>query len=172
MSPWDLTGAALQEPWRLWTGPLAHWNPGHAIVNLGACLLPLALLAPGPRRRLLAALAWLLPLSSLLLLPFLEGRPYRGASGLACLLWVAAAFPLFRSGRRPEALFLGAGAWAKAGLELAAGAHPLAPGAAWEGMPAAHAVGALLGLAWGLHLQFRSSPCPPSSSPEEPSPVA
>jgi hypothetical protein len=172
MSPWELTASALREPWRLWTGHLLHWDLAHAAVNLGACLLPLVLLPQGSRHRLLKALPWLLPLASLLLLPFLEGRPYRGASALACTLWVAAAFPLARHGRRFEAAVLGGGALIKASYELAMGVHPLASGAGWEGLPMAHAVGALLGLAWGLQSGFRSSPCPPSSSPEEPSPTA
>ena len=116
MIPLELTATALREPWRLWTGPLVHWDAAHALVNLGACALPLILLPAAPRRRLLMALPWLLPLSSLLLLPFIDGRPYRGASGLACLLWVAAAFPLYKAGRRGEALVFGLGALLKAKL--------------------------------------------------------
>lgn len=172
MSPWDLTGNALAQPWRLWTGHLAHWDGLHAAVNLGACALPLALIPGGERRRLLAALPWLLPVLSLALLPFLEGRPYRGASGLACLYWVAAAFPLARAGGWPEAAVLGGGACLKAGLELVRGVQPLAGAPGWEGLPAAHALGAALGLAWGVHWGARSTPCPPSLSPAAPSRTA
>ncbi len=172
MTPFELTDAALQEPWRLWTGHFTHWSFEHAAVNLGACMLPLVLLTQQDRRKLLCDLPWLLPLSSLLLLPFLAGRPYRGASELACLLWVAAAFPLACAGRRLEAGVLGVGALLKAAAELAMGIHPLASGPGWEGLPMAHAAGAALGLAWGLQWWVRSSPCPPSSSPEKPSPIA
>lgn len=172
MTPFELTESALQEPWRLWTGHLAHWSLDHAAVNLGACLLPLAFLPSGIRRHLLRALPWMLPLGSILLLPFLAGRPYRGASELACLLWVAAAFPLARSGRWPEAAVFGGGALVKSTLEGWGGVRPLAPALCWEGLPLAHVTGAALGLAWGLHWWVRSSPCPPSSSPEEPLPTA
>lgn len=172
MSPWELTSAALGEPWRLWTGHLVHWDLPHAAVNLGACVLPLVLLEPPARRRLLRALPLLLPLLALILLPFLKGRPYRGASGLACILWVAAAFPLARARRWPEAVVLGLGGWAKVGVEGARGVHPLAGAAGWEGLPAAHALGAALGLAWGVHWWARSTPCPPSSSPAAPSRTA
>lgn len=172
MSPWDLTAEAPGELWRLWTGHLVHWDAAHAAVNLGACTLPLVLLEAPARRHLLRTLPGLLPLLSLLLLPWLGGRPYRGASGLACLLWVAAAFPLARAGRRPEAAVLGFGAALKGTLELVGGVHPLAGAGAWEGLPVAHALGALLGLAWGVHWRARSVPCRPSSSPEEPSRTA
>lgn len=175
MSPFELTGSAA-EPWRLWTGHLVHWGPEHAAVNLAACLLPLLFLSREARLQLLRALPWLLPLLGLILLPFLQGRPYRGASGLACLLWVAAAFPLARAGRWPEALVFGLGALLKAMFEVVAGIHPLSPDLGWEGLPLAHVTGAALGLAWGLHWWARSSPCPPPpppwSSPEKPSPTA
>ncbi len=172
MSPFELTDAALAQPWRLWTGHLLHWDLGHAAVNLGACLLPLMLLPRPLRQQLLRALLWLAPLLSLLVLPGLAGRPYRGASGVACVLWVAAAFPLARAGRRLEAGVLGVGALLKAATEWVVGIHPLASGPGWEGLPLAHAAGAALGLAWGLQWWARSSPCPPSSSPAAPSPIA
>ncbi len=172
MTPFELTGSALWEPWRLWTGHFAHWSLGHAAVNLGACLLPLVFLPPVQRRQVLSSLTWLLPLGSLLLLPFLAGRPYRGASELACLLWVAAAFPLAHAGHWTEAAVFGLGALLKSALECWGGIHPLAPDPGWEGLPLAHVTGAALGLAWGLHWWVRSSPCPPSSSPERPSPIA
>ncbi len=172
MSPWDLTPGALNEPWRLWTGHLAHWDLAHAAVNLGACALPLALLETPTRRRLLRAVPLALPCLSLLLLPCLADRPYRGASGLACLLWVAAAFPLARARRWPEAMVLGLGAWAKVGVEGARGVHPLGGATGWEGLPAAHALGAVLGLAWGVHWWARSTPCRPSSLPAAPSRTA
>ncbi len=172
MSPWDLTSAAACQPWRLWTGHLAHWDLPHAGVNLVACALPLVLLEWSTRSRLLKILPLALPLLSLLLLPFLGERPYRGASGLACFLWVAAAFPLARVGRWREAAVFGLGACLKAGLELTRGIHPLGGAAGWEGLPAAHALGAALGLAWGVHWWARSIPCRPSSSPAAPSRTA
>ncbi|MBI3131966.1 MAG: hypothetical protein HYZ13_11625 [Acidobacteria bacterium] len=164
MNPFELTTSALREPWRLWTGHLAHWSLGHAAVNLGACLLPLAFLPSAIRRQLLRTLPWMLPLGSLLLLPFLAGRPYRGASGLACLLWVAAAFPLARAGRWPEALVFGLGALLKSMLEVAGGIHPLSPDAAWEGLPMAHVTGAALGLGWGLSRASDPGVAPPESA--------
>lgn len=161
MTPFELTASALREPWRLWTGHFAHWSPGHSVVNLGACLLPLAFLPSEARRHLLRALPWLLPLGSLLLLPFLAGRPYRGASEMACLLWVASAFPLAHEGRWAEAAVFGLGAGLKAALECLAGSHPLAPASGWEGLPLAHVTGAALGLAWGLHRAFVPGMAPP-----------
>lgn len=168
MTPLALeAGRVLAEPWRLWTAHLIHWDALHAAANLAACAVPLGWMDRRTRRRIGVDLLGLLPLLSLLLLPALHAAPYRGASGLACLLWAAAGItaPYPREGLALLALLA-----AKLVLEKAAG--PLVPGAEWRALPSAHLWGAGLGLAWGLHWKARSAPCLPSSSPAEPSPTA
>ena len=55
MDAWSLTAAALHEPWRLWTGHLAHFGREHALVNAVALAVPFALAPPGLRRDLARA---------------------------------------------------------------------------------------------------------------------
>ena len=149
MSPWDLAPTALQEPWRLWTGQIAHWGLDHAAANLVACVIPLALLDAPRRKALLWGLPILLPLLSLVLLPGLDS-PYRGASGLACLLWAASGCGVWASGRWRLGGTLLVLLGLKLVMEAAFGPGPLAQDAQWRVFPQAHRWGALLGLGVGL----------------------
>lgn len=159
-SPWDLTAAAVRQPWRLWTGPLAHWGLGHAALNLLACAVPWSLLAPGQRRRLAWGLPALLPLLSLMLLPALGGGTYRGASGLACLLWAAAGWGRWASGDWR----LGWTVLGLLGLKLALeglfGLGALARDEGWAALPAAHLQGAGVGTLVGGVWMLRRKPGP------------
>lgn len=150
MSPWDLNPSALQEPWRLWTGQIAHWGLDHAAVNFVACALPLALLDAPRRKALLMGLPVLLPLLSLALLPGLQASPYRGASGLACLLWAASGCGVWASGRWRLGGMLLALLGLKLFIEAFFGIGPLAQDAQWRVFPQAHRWGALMGLGVGL----------------------
>ncbi len=151
MDPWALTADALREPWRLWTGHLAHYGWEHAGANVVALLVPLLLLPPAERRRAILALLVAAPLLSLALLPGLGGGEYRGASGLACALWCLAGLRLVQ--RRESAavgvLLLG-GLGLKLALEAALGACFLVRADGWQALPAAHLAGAVLGLALAL----------------------
>jgi len=147
MDPLALTAEALREPWRLWTGHLAHYGWGHALPNVLALAVPVILVRPQDRGRLLLATLLLTPLLSLALLPGLGGDQYRGASGLACALWAWVGLRL--AGRRESfapGLLLLSGLALKLSLESALGACflPVHPG--WQTLPPAHASGALLGL--------------------------
>lgn len=147
MDPLALTAEALREPWRLWTGHLAHFGWDHALANAAALAVPWILAAPRDRLRLALATAFLPPLLSLLLLPALAGAEYRGASGLACALWALAGL---RLAQRRESLPTGAlllgGLLVKLVAEAALDAPLLVRPGPWQPMPRAHLGGALLGL--------------------------
>lgn len=151
MDPWSLTGAALREPWRLWTGHLAHYGWAHVLANTIALLVPLVLLSPGDRRRAALALLFLAPALSLVILPRLGAGEYRGASGLACALWALAGLCL--AGRRESAstgFLVLVGLALKLGAEAALGAGLVVRAEGWQTMPAAHLWGTVLGFAWAL----------------------
>ncbi len=151
MDPLALTSRALAEPWRLWTGHLAHFGAGHALANALALAVPLVL---SPRRdwpRMALALLLGVPLLSLLLLPALGDGAYRGASGLACLLWALVGLRLaVRRGAAPVGLLLLGGLALKLGVEAALGVPFLARPDGWQTLPAAHLWGTALGLAFAL----------------------
>ena len=151
MDPWALTADALREPWRLWTGHLAHYGWEHALANAVALAVPLVLLPARERRRSALALLALAPALSLAILPGLGAGEYRGASGLACALWALAGLRL--AGRRESAavgLLMLAGLGIKLAAEAALGAGFLLRAEGWQTMPAAHLWGAVLGLGWAL----------------------
>ena len=151
MDPWALTADALREPWRLWTGHLAHYGWEHALANAVALAVPLVLLPARERRRSALALLALAPALSLAILPGLGAGEYRGASGLACALWALAGLRL--AGRRESAavgLLMLAGLGIKLAAEAALGAGFLVRSDGWQTMPAAHLWGAVLGLGWAL----------------------
>lgn len=151
MDLWSLTAEALREPWRLWTGHLAHFGWEHALANAVALLVPLLLLPARERGRAILALGLIAPLLSLALLPGLGVAEYRGASGLACALWALAGLRLI--GRRESAgvgLLLLAGLGLKLAAEAALGSCFLVRAEGWQAMPSAHFWGAVLGLGLAL----------------------
>lgn len=168
--PWSLTEAALREPWRLWTGHLSHWSWGHALANLLALFVPLALLEAQARRRVLFGLCVLAPLLALGLLPFLAGAPYRGASGLASALWAVVGMTLVQQGKatRGPGLGLLTLLMLKLILEFRGAASPFLE--AWHSLPWAHGLGTALGLVWAFSRPGRPTPPqPPDTAPPAPS---
>ena len=151
MDPWSLTAAALQEPWRLWTGHLAHWGWAHAATNAFALMVPLGLVPPRTRGRLLLGLAALAPLLSLALLPSLGTGAYRGASGLVCAAWAMAGLHLIqaqasRATGRLLLVALGLKLLLEGSLHGGVLLHPQG----WQTLPLAHLWGAALGSALAL----------------------
>lgn len=161
MDPLALTAEALREPWRLWTGHLAHFGWDHALANAVAILVPAILASRTDRVRVLLSLPVLAPLLSLLLMPDLGSGQYRGASGLACALWALVGLRLAQ--RRESAttglLMLG-GLALKLSAEAAFGVSLLASADGWRTLPRAHLWGTLLGLAAALPglRRFQTSP--------------
>lgn len=151
MSPWILDGNWIQEPWRLWTCHIVHYDPKHAFVNLVALALPLLLVGRTERLRCAWILLGLAPILSLSLLPFLNGGSYCGASGLACAVWAFAGIKL--AGRRDSAslgcLMLGL-LGLKFAVEALTGAGILIHEGGWQTLPESHAFGTLLGIAGAL----------------------
>lgn len=90
------------ELWRLWTGHLVHFSAGQALWDGLACLIPAAWLwREGKGNALVCALGLAAPLIALVLLAWVPGMAvYRGASGLAVTLWVAALDLAWQ--RRPD----------------------------------------------------------------------
>jgi rhomboid family GlyGly-CTERM serine protease len=148
---------ALREPWRAASAALVHWSPQHLAMNLAGCAA-LALLGwramLGPRAVAAWALAW--PLTQLGLLAQPALRHYGGLSGVlhAAAAIVAASLLARSTGGRQRmvgGLLLG-GLVVKIALEQPWGPATTAV-AGWDFAlaPAAHASGALAGLAaWGL----------------------
>ncbi len=159
MDPFALTADALREPWRLWTGHLAHFGWEHLFANTMALAVPFVLVAPRDRRRLLGTALLLAPLLSLALLPGLGTGQYRGASGLACALWalVGLRLTLRRESQGVGLLLLG-GLLLKLGAEAALGSSLLLRPEGWQVLPAAHLWGTLLGLAFALVPTFKGYP--------------
>jgi membrane associated rhomboid family serine protease len=151
MNPLALTPDALHEPWRLWTSHGIHFGWEHGLANVVALAVPLLLASRQDRRRLLLALLAGAPVLSLLLLPSLGGAEYRGASGLACLLWALVGLRLaVRGESAPVGLLMLTGLGLKLGLEASFGSCFLLRPDGWQPLPSAHAWGALLGLAMAL----------------------
>ena len=97
---WSLTSAALHgEPWRLWTGHIAHWGPSHFFPDSLAMIPPLLLLAPRHRLRTIVWALAIAPLISLAILAAVPRVEYRGSSALAVTMWVLA--PLLYFNRHP-----------------------------------------------------------------------
>jgi rhomboid family GlyGly-CTERM serine protease len=143
---------AAGEPWRWWTAAFVHWSPGHLGSNLVGLLLVAALghVAALPRR---AAAAWLLawPITHLGLLMQPALAHYGGLSGvLHAGAAVAGCWLLATARGRPRLLgaVLLTGLAIKILLEEPWG-PPLVQRAGWEIAlaPAAHATGALAGVA-------------------------
>ena len=82
--PWSLTIAALHgEPWRLWTGHIAHWDARHFVLDALAAVPPLMML----RKRVLLWCIAAAPLISLVILAVHPNVAYRGMSALVVGLW-------------------------------------------------------------------------------------
>lgn len=152
---WERAAIADGQWWRLWTAHLVHFGLPHALADAVPVLAAGALLERriGPAR-LLRWLAVAAPAVSLLLFGAMPGlAEYRGASGLAVMLAVAAAIASWpQAGRWRPALVAGVIAWAGAGawqaLGAGAGLSSLPPGVAvaWQ----AHLLGAACGVLAGL----------------------
>ena len=142
-----LNGAVFGgEVWRLWTAHLAHWSLQHALLNAVA-LLPVLLAG---RRMIALGAGWSFfaaPLISLVLLGLEPRIEFRGASGLIVGLWFIAG-ALLRE-HRLLSLSLAIGATLKVIVE-AAGVFPQTTSV--PSSFAAHAIGAVLGIACAIVL--------------------
>lgn len=153
-----LTAEALREPWRLWTGHLVHYGWAHALANAFALAVPLLLVQGRDRIRLLRVVLVAAPLLSLLLLADPALGQYRGASGLACVLWAWVGIRLsFRRHSAAIALMLLGGLLLKLCAEASLGGGVMGVPEGWQSLPAAHFGGALLGLAFALPVQPHTS---------------
>ena len=143
-------------PWTLWTGPLLHLVPAHALANalaLAALAVLGAALAAPPRDTLALLLAW--PLGTLALL----WVPGVGASyGLGGAVHAAAAILAVRTLQNPDTrvlgLLLAGGLLVKLRLERA-WAVPIGFDSGWafNVIYAAHLTGAVAGAALALLLE-------------------
>lgn len=145
--PFALNALAQQEPWRLWTGHLAHFDLRHAMLNLAALGIPWLLAGGRDRSRLILTLFLVAPVLSEGILWQMNGGSYRGASGLACMAWavVGALKASKEDSRLPGALMLIALAL-KIATESVFGVSLSPPGRTWQTLPSAHTMGAGLGL--------------------------
>jgi len=156
---YDRAAVGAGEPWRLLTGQLVHWTSRMAVADLVVLLAVGAWLESRSRRLALATLLTGVLLVGLGLHGFAPSLShYRGSSGLASALFVAAvlemvADPSRRWARLPALAALGLFAakllW-EMGTGRALAAGPLLPGVTVA--PLAHVMGGLAGLlAYGLH---------------------
>ena len=144
----SLTAAALEgEPWRLWTGHLAHWGTGHLTANVVAMLPPLLLLRRGESLRIALLLFLAAPLLSLAILGA-GFDPYRGASGLVIGFWCAAAMML--AARREPVPALALLTLVAAKLALEASTFSLWSHEGFIVAPIAHQAGAVVGTIIGM----------------------
>jgi len=157
MDPLALTSEALREPWRLWTGHLVHFGWEHTLANTFALLVP-ALLVPCEDRRRLCTVALLAaPLLSLLLLPGLGQDQYRGASGLACVLWTWLGHRLLATeDSAPLGRLMLGGLLLKLAGETMVNGSLLVRAEGWQTLPAAHLWGACLGLISTIPARFHA----------------
>lgn len=145
--PFALNALASLEPWRLWTGHLAHFGLRHATLNLAALAIPWLLAGGRDRNRMILALLLVAPVLSEGILWQLNGASYRGGSGLACVAWAMVGG--LKASKRDSRLVGGLMLMLLAGkiaIERAAGVSLSLPTEDWQTMPAAHTMGAGLGL--------------------------
>jgi membrane associated rhomboid family serine protease len=151
MSPWNLTEAALQEPWRLWTCHLAHHDWWHAADNALALSVPLVLASRRQRGRLLVWSFLLAPILALALIPFLAGGSYCGISGLACAAW---AFLGLQLAVKEDSFIVGTAMLGLLALKFAVesltGSGVILHDGRWQAISESHLFGTLLGLSAGL----------------------
>lgn len=141
-----LTGAALHgEWWRLWSGHLAHYSLGHALLNAAAAVPPLVITRQ--RWKLFWWAVAAAPLISIALLFTEPALHYRGASALVLGGWFVAGLASLRTSMRGFAIAL----LALASLKVVGEIFGLIP---WSvGVPsslAAHLFGAIAGVAGGI----------------------
>lgn len=154
-------GALLRgELWRTFTGHFLHWTPSHLLWNVAAFTAFGSLLEISSRRLLVVVLSVglkVIPVALLTFTPELEF--YRGLSGLASALFVAAALEWFararvEKSRLGSALALTAlvGFAVKLAVEFVAGGTVfVATDASFHSVPLAHLTGALVaGVAFAL----------------------
>ena len=157
MDPLALTVDALREPWRLWTCHLVHFGWEHALANTIALLVPVVLVPRKDRGRLLVVALLVAPLLSLLLLAGLGREQYRGASGLACVLWAwVALWSLSTKNATPVGLLMLGGLLLKLVAETAFSSCFLLHPEGWQAMPAAHLWGTFLGLTSALPARLQT----------------
>lgn len=149
---WDRAAIASGEGWRLVTAHLVHLNAIHALLNLLALALTLALLHPAgrPATWFAAFVAIALSISALLYWREPQLSRYVGASGVihGLIAWGAVAR---LATARIESLVLLTGLAVKLAVESRGG--PMAGSAALIGAPvitAAHRYGAAAGVAFAL----------------------
>jgi rhomboid family GlyGly-CTERM serine protease len=144
--------AAWQQPWRLWTAAIVHFNPQHLMVNVLGCVA-LAFAGASARMSSRAVRTWLLawPLTHLALLAASDLQRYVGLSGVlhAGVAVLAVELTLARQGRdRRVGLALAAGLALKLLLERP-WLSPVSVGGDWPFPVAsvAHLTGAISGAA-------------------------
>ncbi|HEV7670872.1 MAG TPA: rhomboid family intramembrane serine protease [Thermoanaerobaculia bacterium] len=158
---YDRAGVTSGAIWLLLTSQLAHWSVRMAVFDLGAVLLLGALLEIRGARRLAALAIAGGALATAAVVQFLPPyfAFYRGASGLASALYVAAAIELAQTEagwRRLVALAAIAGFVLKVAWEVKTG-QPIAMGAFPPGVvvtPVIHAAAGLAGAAAAIYERF------------------
>ena len=155
---YDRGSIAGGELWRLVTGHLTHWNGDHLLWD-SLMFLALGMVVESRSRWGFAAVFFgsALAISAGLWLVQASVAEYRGLSGIDSALFASAAIGLYLDGGRSHdrticrlAAAALAGFFAKVFYELMTG-HTLfvdSAGAGFIPMPAAHLVGAAVGLAW------------------------
>ncbi|MCB9558989.1 MAG: rhombosortase [Kofleriaceae bacterium] len=148
--------------WRAATGPLVHATWGHLVRDLALMLIAGVAYEQPLRRGFVALLASALVLPTLAVI-VVDGAPaYYGLSGVShALLAAALAYELgARRGRgRAYVAALAALGAIKVGYELITGApaFPMALGHGIRQAPLAHAVGAAIGVGFGVAAALRRS---------------
>lgn len=156
-------GLAGDQPWRAWTAAWVHWSALHLIANLAAVAV-LAWFGAVARLPWPAALAWALawPSTQWALLTVPELAHYGGLSGVLHAGVAIGALWLVASGvgrQRAIGTAVGLGLAAKVLLEQPWG-PALRSGGGWDiaTAPAAHAAGAVAGLACGALAWWATRP--------------
>jgi len=146
------------ELWRLFSGHLTHWTPGHLCWDLLACLLAVLLLLRHAPRTLLPLSLWsMLAVSLGILLAHPEIAAYRGLSGVdtALFAYLATALAL-AAARHRDAAGAGTGVLLLALIagkilaEMASGSCLFVEADAFIPLPAAHLAGLLAGSLYAL----------------------
>lgn len=160
---YDRAGIMSGEIWRLWTGHLVHYSARQLLLDVGMLLVAGWLVERecGSRTTARIVLLGMPALSAGLLVSSPHLLEYRGASGIATLLALAAATAVWeRQPRaRPGLLLLGVALAVKTlldalGLSAGLGSLPPEVRVAWQ----AHLAGAGLGWITARHCLRRAGP--------------